>query len=130
MLSRLKALGALHAEFEKRLQSVETRLGDKLGELKRTLDSRWRTLERVEGSVKNLADAKSSWRRKVQLLQGELDAAKAQNSDLNGQVTTAMRRPGETGKDTEIRSLTARTTNAERRCVPEWDCACACTNVF
>jgi len=115
MNGRLKALTSLHADFEKRLQASEAKLQERVTELKRTLDTRWRVLERVEGSVKNLADAKASWRRKVALLQGELDGAKATIAELSGQVQSAQRRPGETAKDAEIRALTARASNAERR---------------
>ncbi|KAH7097868.1 hypothetical protein BKA62DRAFT_715056 [Auriculariales sp. MPI-PUGE-AT-0066] len=115
LLTRLKALSALHAEFEKRVQTTEAKLMERVVELKRTFEGRWRVLERVEGSVKNLADAKASWRRKVATLQGELEGARATIGELGSQVSAAQRRPGETAKDAEIRALTARATNAERR---------------
>jgi hypothetical protein len=40
------------------------------------LDQRWRQLDKFETSVKQYADTKSTWRRKLSAKEGELEAAK------------------------------------------------------
>ena len=113
LMSRLKALNQLATDFEARSKDIETRYTDKLAEIRKQLDSKWRQVDKFETSVKNLSDLKASWKRKFALKEGELDALKSTNSELQSQIS-ALRRPGQ-GENSEIKSLQARATNAERR---------------
>ena len=45
-------------------------------DVKKQLDFRWKQIDRFETSVKNLAEVKNSWRRKYNVKEGELEAAK------------------------------------------------------
>ncbi|EJD48857.1 hypothetical protein AURDEDRAFT_101444 [Auricularia subglabra TFB-10046 SS5] len=115
MLSRLKALASLHSDFEKRVKEAEARLDSRAAELRRTLDARWRTVERLEGSVKALADHKAAWRRKLQAAQGELEGARASIAELTAQLSRDSKSRSTAAHEAEVRALTARATMAERR---------------
>lgn len=98
-------------------------------EVRKQLDGRWKQIDRFETSVKNLAEVKHTWRRKYNTKEGELEAikvrfnlcfielpsrdAQATNIDLASQVSILRRQPHT--DQSELRSLTARATNAERR---------------
>jgi hypothetical protein len=49
---------------------------DKLGEMRKQLDHRWKQIDKFEASVKSYAETKASWRRKFGAKEGELDALK------------------------------------------------------
>lgn len=44
------------------------------------MDNRWRQLDKFESSVKQYADTKTTWRRKLNAKEGELEAAKVNRS--------------------------------------------------
>jgi uncharacterized membrane protein len=72
----LKSLSQIQVDFEKRTKEAEARYAEKLNEIRKSLDQRWRQLDKFEGSVKQFADTKSTWRRKLSTKEGELEAAK------------------------------------------------------
>lgn len=75
-MNRLKALGQVNAEFERRSKEMETRHADKLGELRKQLDSKWKQIDKFEASLRNLTEIKLSWKRKFSLKEGEIEALK------------------------------------------------------
>ena len=58
------------------MKDAETRYTEKMNEMKKQLDHRWRQIDKFEASVKTFAEAKASWRRKLGLKEGELETAK------------------------------------------------------
>lgn len=49
---------------------------DKLNEIRKQLDTRWKQIDKFESSVKSYGDTKSQWRRKFATKEGELEALK------------------------------------------------------
>ena len=76
LISRLKSLSQIQQDFEKRAKEGEARYTEKLSEIRKSLDQRWRQLDKFETSVKQYADTKTTWRRKLSAKEGELEAAK------------------------------------------------------
>ncbi|KAF6764547.1 hypothetical protein DFP72DRAFT_1163472 [Ephemerocybe angulata] len=115
LITRLKALSQLQLTFSQRTKDIETKFTDKLTEMRRQLDSRWKQIEKFEASVKTVGELKGQWRRKLNLKEGEADALRTQVSELTSQVAS-LRRAGNSASETsEVKSLTARAVNAERR---------------
>jgi hypothetical protein len=69
-------MSQIQLNFEKRAKEAEARYTEKLNEIRKSLDQRWRQLDKFESSVKQFADTKSTWRRKLSTKEGELEAAK------------------------------------------------------
>ncbi|KAH9061156.1 hypothetical protein EDB87DRAFT_1612256 [Lactarius vividus] len=103
LISRLKSLSQIQLDFEKR----------KLNEIRKSLDHRWRQLDKFETSVKQCADAKTTIRRKLSAKEGELESAKSTLSDLTAQLAI-LKRPAP-GDSNEVKALMIRANNAERR---------------
>lgn len=55
---------------------MEAKYNDKLGDLKKQLDHRWKQIDKFESSLKNLAEVKLGWKRKFSMKEGELEALK------------------------------------------------------
>ena len=113
LMSRLKTLNQLATNFESRSKEIETRFTDKLAEIRKQFENRWRTMEKFEATLKSTSENRASWRRKFALKEGELDALRSTNAELSSQIS-AMRRPGQ-GENAELKAAQARATNAERR---------------
>ncbi|KIY48219.1 hypothetical protein FISHEDRAFT_43578 [Fistulina hepatica ATCC 64428] len=113
LLTRLKSLSHIQSEFEKRCKTIEAGYTEKLADIRKQLDNRWKQIDKFETSVKSYAEAKTNWRRKLASREGELDAVKATNSEMAAQLAV-LKRPGQSD-GSEVRALTARATNAERR---------------
>ncbi|KAG8833328.1 hypothetical protein FRC17_010860 [Serendipita sp. 399] len=123
LISRLKAVTNIQGDFEKRCKEAEAKFMERLAEVKKQLDFRWKQLDRFETSVKSLAEVKHTWRRKYSAKEGELEAAKARyiyeiqpdntNAELSAQISSLRRQPS--SDNSELRALTARAVNAERR---------------
>lgn len=113
LISRLKALSQIQLDFDKRSKEVEAKYLDKLADLKKQLDYRWKQIDKFETSVKGLTEVKQGWKRKFSQKEGELEAIRATNSELTAQLSS-MKRPGQ-AESLEIKALQARATNAERR---------------
>lgn len=80
LLSRLKALSSIQSHFETRLKEIEARHADKVSDIKKTLEVRWKAIERFESSVKSVAEMKGAWRRKFAGLNGEMDILKVSST--------------------------------------------------
>jgi chromosome segregation ATPase len=131
LITRLKALSQIQLDFDKRCKDTEAKFADKLNEMKRQLENRWKQLDKFEASVKVYAETKAAWRRKISSKEGELEAIKVSclrglrvrlcslpllqltNSELAAQLVS-IKKPGQTDA-MEFRSLTSRAANAERR---------------
>ncbi|KAH9994662.1 hypothetical protein BJV77DRAFT_994017 [Russula vinacea] len=113
LISRLKSLSQIQVDFEKRAKDAEARYTEKLSEIRKSLDNRWRQLDKFESSVKQYADTKTTWRRKLNAKEGELEAAKTTLSDLTSQLAI-LKRPTP-GDSNEVKALMIRANNAERR---------------
>ncbi|KAI0806659.1 hypothetical protein C8Q74DRAFT_1189709 [Fomes fomentarius] len=112
LITRLKALSHIQSDFEKRVKEAEQRYSDKLNDMRKQLDLRWKQIDKFEASVKTLAEAKATWRKKLSAKEGEIEALQATNAQLQSHVVT---RKGNQADSMEVRSLTARAQNAERR---------------
>ncbi|KAJ6567603.1 hypothetical protein DFH09DRAFT_1261407 [Mycena vulgaris] len=99
--------------LDRRAKDVEARFAEKLNDMRKQLDMRWKQLDKFEAGVKGYADAKTGWRRKFSAKEGELDALKTTNAELAAQLA-GTRKPGQPDP-MEVRSLSTRAANAERR---------------
>jgi septal ring factor EnvC (AmiA/AmiB activator) len=86
LIAKLKALSQIQLDFEKRCKEAEGRYSDKLADLKKQIDNRWRQIDKFESSLKTIADTKLAWKRKFSLKEGEIEALKVRvaNSKLCG----------------------------------------------
>ncbi|KAJ3509684.1 hypothetical protein NLJ89_g5089 [Agrocybe chaxingu] len=113
LITRLKALSQIQMDFDKRCKEVEVKFAEKLNDMRKQLDNRWKQIDKFEASLKTYADTKSAWKRKLSQKEGELEAIKATNAEMAAQLASSKRPGG--GDAMEIRSLTTRAANAERR---------------
>ena len=49
---------------------------ERMNEIKKQLESRWKQIDKFEASVKTLAEAKAAWRKKLSSREGEIEALK------------------------------------------------------
>ena len=80
LITRLKALSQIQLDFDKRSKEAETRFGEKFNDMRKQMESRWRQLDKFETSVKAIAEAKSTWRKKMSAKEGEIEALKVRRS--------------------------------------------------
>ncbi|KAI5982804.1 hypothetical protein EDD15DRAFT_2179864 [Pisolithus albus] len=113
LISRLKALSQIQLDFDKRVKGAEARFTEKLNEMRKQLDMRWKQIDKFESSVKAYAEAKATWRRKYMTKEGELEVLKVTNNELVQQLATS-RRPAQSDSQ-ETRTLLSRAVNAEKR---------------
>jgi len=90
----LKSLSQIQGDFEKRAKEAEARYTEKLNEIRKSLDQRWRQLDKFETSVKQYADMKTTWRRKLSTKEGELDAAKVKTAKALMYICCVSDSPG------------------------------------
>ncbi|XP_006460231.1 hypothetical protein AGABI2DRAFT_203107 [Agaricus bisporus var. bisporus H97] len=109
LITRLKALSQIQLDFDKRCKEVESKYVDKLNEIKKQLETRWKQIDKFEAGVKSYGETKATWRRKLSAKEGETS-----NTELQQQISS-LKRLGHTSDSSEVRSLQARATNAERR---------------
>lgn len=76
LITRLKALSQIQLDFDKRCKEAETRFNERSNEMRKQMESRWRQLDKFETSVKAIAEAKSTWRKKMSAKEGEIEALK------------------------------------------------------
>ncbi|KAL4245899.1 hypothetical protein ABKN59_009564 [Abortiporus biennis] len=113
LITRLKSLSQIQLDFDKRCKDAETKYSEKLNDMRKQLDHRWRQIDKFEASLKVIAEAKASWKKKLAAREGELEALKTTNAELQA-VISSNRKPGQ-ADSMEVRALTARANNAERR---------------
>lgn len=76
LITRLKALSQIQLDFDKRCREAEARFTERFNDMRKQIDSRWRQLDKFETSVRAIAEAKATWRRKMSAKEGELEALK------------------------------------------------------
>lgn len=76
LITRLKALSQIQLDFDKRCKDAEAKFTEKLNDMRKQLDNRWKQIDKFETSVKTYADTKTAWKRKFSAKEGELDAIK------------------------------------------------------
>ncbi|KIY62153.1 hypothetical protein CYLTODRAFT_361928 [Cylindrobasidium torrendii FP15055 ss-10] len=113
LITRLKSLSHISSEFERRCKEAEGNYTEKLNEMRKQIDSRWKQVDKFEASVKAYADTKTQWRRKFAQKDGEIDSLRTANQEMATQLS-GMKRPGH-ADPMELRSLSTRAVNAERR---------------
>ncbi|KAF5348402.1 hypothetical protein D9758_010890 [Tetrapyrgos nigripes] len=113
LITRLKALSQIQLDFDKRSKEIEGRFTEKLNDMRKQLENRWKQIDKFETSVKAYAETKTAWRRKFSAKEGELEALKTTNNELAAQLS-GMKRPGQ-ADPMELRSASTRAVNAERR---------------
>lgn len=113
LISRLKQLSEIQGIFDKRVKDAESKYAEKLSDMRKQLDHRWKQLDKFEASLKTVAEAKVAWRKKLSAKEGEAEALKTTVSELQAQLVS-IRKPGQ-GDSMEVRALAARANNAERR---------------
>lgn len=114
LIQRLRSISGARSDFDKRIKETEVRMEQKMAGLKRQLDAKWRALDAFESSVKKLELTRSQWRSRLSLKDGELDAFKARNAELQAQLS-AVRASGGAESSSHIRSLIERAQMAEKR---------------
>ena len=67
-------MSQIQSDFEKRVKEAEQRYSDKLNDMRKQLDLRWKQIDKFEASVKTLAEAKALWRKKLSAKEGEIEA--------------------------------------------------------
>ncbi|KAH9930889.1 uncharacterized protein B0H18DRAFT_1083652 [Fomitopsis serialis] len=113
LISRLKQLSEIQGLFDKRVKDAESKYAEKLSDMRKQLDFRWKQIDKFETSLKTVVEAKTTWRKKLSAREGEVEALKTTVSELQAQLVS-IRKPGQ-GDSMEVRSLAARANNAERR---------------
>jgi len=115
LISRLKSLSQIQLDFARKCKTMETKHTDKVSDLKKQLDVRWKQLDKFETIVKNLAEHKQGWKKKLATKEGELEALQSMNSELTSQIS-GLKRPG-LGESFEVKSLKVRATTAEKQVI-------------
>ena len=95
LITRLKALSQIQLDLDRRCKEAEARFADKFNEMRKQMESRWKQLDKFEMSVKAIAEAKSTWRKKMSAKEGEIEALKVRGSlsqvgDVNLMITWAV----------------------------------------
>lgn len=117
LISRLRKVSDIQVQFDQKSKAIEDKFVEKFAALKRQQESRFRQIDRFELAIKNATDKQSQWRTKLLTKQGEMDAMKSTNAELQTQIASLKTRsnlssPADASK---INALTARANNAERR---------------
>ncbi|KAL1412952.1 hypothetical protein Q8F55_000701 [Vanrija albida] len=117
LLQRLRSINGARADFDKRIKDTETKMDQKMASMKRQLDAKWRALDSFEASVKKLELARAQWRSKYSLKDGELEASKARNAELQKEISSlrASSSASDAVPSTQVRLLTERAQTAEKR---------------
>lgn len=76
LITRLKALSQIQMDFDKRCKEIEGRFTEKMNDMRKQLDNRWKQIDKFETGVKQFAETKVSWRRKYSTKEGEVEALK------------------------------------------------------
>ena len=80
LIARLKTLNQVQADFEKRCKDAELRFTERMADMRKQLDYRWKQIDKFESSVKAYGEAKATWRRKYASKEGELEAMKVRDA--------------------------------------------------
>ncbi|KAE8243974.1 hypothetical protein A4X13_0g6869 [Tilletia indica] len=117
LIARLKRISEIQSNFETRAKEIELKLSEQISTLKRQQETRFRQIDRFEVAVKNATDKQVQWRSRLMTKQGELDAAKATNAELQQQISSLKTRSvlSSPSANSKLTSLTGRANLAERK---------------
>jgi hypothetical protein len=137
LITRFKALSQIQLDFGTRVKEAEAKFTEKLGDMRRQLDTRWKQIDKFESIIKAYGEAKATWRHKFTAKEDEFDALKVSaflyvfhpwaptviivqtiqttNTELTSQIMI-VRRPA-FGDSQETKTLLSRAVNAEKRLV-------------
>lgn len=118
LLLRLKQLVQLQSDHERKIKAVESSFEHKLSTMSRELDAKKRQLDALEASIAKVNNSKLAWRAQLERKEDELADARARHRDLSVELSdkrSAAAGGGGPASESELRSLTARATSAERR---------------
>ncbi|KAK0551036.1 hypothetical protein OC845_002391 [Tilletia horrida] len=117
LIGRLRRISEIQSTFETRSREIELKLSEQLSTLKRQQETRFRQIDRFEVAVKNATDKQSQWRSRLVTKQGELDAAKSTNAELQQQISSLKTRSvlSSPSANSKLTSLTGRANLAERK---------------
>ncbi|KAG2124635.1 hypothetical protein DEU56DRAFT_963486 [Suillus clintonianus] len=76
----------IQLDFDKHVKKVEGKFTEKVADMRRQLDMRWKQIDKFESSVKAYEEAKATWRRKFTAKDGEIEGLKATNAELTSQL--------------------------------------------
>ncbi|KAK4687765.1 hypothetical protein P7C73_g2352, partial [Tremellales sp. Uapishka_1] len=116
LLLRLRSMNQVRSDFEKRVKETESSVEQRMTSLKKQLEQKWRALDNFEASVKKLEMTRMQWRSKYSIKDGELESAKARNTEL-ASLLASSKAGSSTDSSTQLRSLTERAQAAEKRAV-------------
>ncbi|KAK4046671.1 hypothetical protein OIO90_006483 [Microbotryomycetes sp. JL221] len=116
LLSRVRGVKQLQADFERRTREVESKLTDEYSSIKRQYDAKLKQLDRLEASVKSASDSQKQWRERVRTKQTEVDSGKSVIADLQRQISALRTSPNDDAAvSSRIAALTSRASSAERK---------------
>ncbi|ORX40156.1 hypothetical protein BD324DRAFT_648758 [Kockovaella imperatae] len=115
LLTRLRAMTGAKSDWEKRIKESEASMDQKMNNLKRQLEAKWRAIDSFEAAIKKLEATRLQWKNKYAAKAGELEAAKAQNAELAHQLSGSKPAESPGGSSAALRSLTERAQAAEKR---------------
>ena len=76
LIMRLKALSHIQLDFDNRCKEAEGRFKEKLTDIRKQVDGRWKHIDNFETSTKLYAQTKVTWGRKFSIKEEELEVIK------------------------------------------------------
>jgi flagellar motility protein MotE (MotC chaperone) len=76
LITRLKSLSQIQTDFEKRCKDAEAKFSEKMNDMRKQLDNRWKQIDKFEASLKAYAETKAGWKKKLSQKEGEMEALK------------------------------------------------------
>lgn len=73
-------------DFEKRCKDAEAKFSEKIGDIRKQLDNRWKQIDKFEASLKTYAETKAGWKKKLSQKEGEVDALKVRSGRCHHQL--------------------------------------------
>ena len=67
-------------DFERRCKDAEAKFSERINDMKKQLDNRWKQIDKFEASLKTYAETKAGWKKKLFQKEGEVEALKVLSS--------------------------------------------------
>ncbi|KAG8930066.1 hypothetical protein FRC03_012953 [Tulasnella sp. 419] len=115
LIAKFKIVSQIQLEFDKRCKAIEARFTEKLNDLKKQLDHKWKQIDRFEASTKAAVEKHTSIRRKLQAKEGELESLRAANAEASAQLSALKRTSSSPTELSKLKGMTAKLADAERR---------------
>ena len=75
-------------DFEKRCKDAEAKFSERIGDIRKQLDNRWKQIDKFEASLKTYAETKAGWKKKLSQKEGEVDALKVRSGRQHSSTST------------------------------------------